>query len=40
MPEMLIPLTWEEVKGFLSKESMQLAKKLLEGTTSAAWAAH
>lgn len=30
MPEMLIALTWEEVKAFLSKESDRLAKELLE----------
>lgn len=29
MPQMLIPLSWEEVKHFFSKESMRLGKALL-----------
>lgn len=29
MPEMLMPITWDEVKTFLLSESMRLAKKLL-----------
>lgn len=32
MPEMLIPLSWEEVKKFFVAESMRLAKKYLEET--------
>lgn len=31
MPEMLIPISWEEVKKFFIAESMRLAKKNLEG---------
>lgn len=34
MPEMLIPLSWNEVKNFFASESMRLAKKYLEGTAS------
>ncbi|MDO8451463.1 MAG: nucleotidyl transferase AbiEii/AbiGii toxin family protein [bacterium] len=30
MPEMLIPLSWEEIKKFFIAESMRLAKKYLE----------
>lgn len=30
MPEMLTPLTWDEVKKFFQNESMRLAKKYLE----------
>ncbi len=30
MPEMLIPLSWDEVKKFFASESMRLAKKYLE----------
>lgn len=33
MPEMLIPLSWEEVKKFFVVESMRLAKKYLEETS-------
>ncbi len=31
MPEMLIPISWEEVKQFFASESVRLGKKYLEG---------
>ena len=32
MPEMLIPLSWDEVKKFFASESMRLARQYLEET--------